>query len=422
MVLTLHSVIIYVLCFIGLFSSFLFALTIFSPRKKTYRLDPSFRPKVSVIIPIWNEGSANGERLRKTVDSLLGSTYPKDRLEIIIVNDGSTDNSLEIARSYRKHGVKVYSHKKSLGKTYAYNVGIKHATGELVAALDADSFIMPDVLDKLVPCFKDRHVMAAIPSIKIHKPRTFLQLVQHQEFLSAVFIRHIQSELGGIPLAPGAFTLIRRSFIEKHGSLNTNTMVEDLEMSMRIQSEHYLIENVISANVYTSGVKTYRAFVLQRVRWFCGFIIEVRRYKHLFGTRYGNLGVFVLPLSIIYVFLTIFVFFYTMVMLIYNLARWLWEVSLVGFSFKDLLQFNFDPYFITVDNTTILPAILLLIILMFMYYIKKESEETQGILLPFIAFNFSYWLIGSFCWIVAIYYYITGRKVKWGPNYFPARL
>lgn len=421
MVLTFHDLVIYLLCFVGLFTSFLFALTILSPRKTRYALDPKFRPKVTIIVPIWNEGSANGERLRKTIDSLLKCNYPRKKLEIIIVNDGSTDNSLQLANAYKKDGVKVFSYKKSRGKTYAYNVGLRHATGDLVAGLDADSFIMPDVLDKLVPCFKNKHVMAAIPSIKIWKPRSFLQMVQAQEFLSAVFIRHIQSELGGVPLAPGAFTLIRKSFLDKHGSLRTDTMVEDLEMSLRIQSEHYLIENVVEANVYTSGVKTFHAFINQRLRWFCGFIIQIKRYRHLLSSRYGNLGLFILPVSIAYILLTIFVFFYTIIMMLYNIVQWLWKVHLVGFTLADIIEFNFDPYFLTLDNTTVLPVMLFFIILGFMYYIKQKSEERQGIFLSFLAFNISYWLIGSFCWVLAIYYYITGKRIKWGPNYFPTR-
>jgi cellulose synthase/poly-beta-1,6-N-acetylglucosamine synthase-like glycosyltransferase len=419
--LTLQDWIIYLLCFVGLFTSVFFALTILSPHKMRYRRDQKFRPKVSIIIPMWNEGSANGERLRKTVESLLACDYPKSKLEIIIVNDGSTDNSLNLANQYRVHGVKVLSYRKSRGKTHAVNLGMRHATGELVAGLDADSFIMPDVLDKLVPCFKDKNVMAAVPSIKIWNPRSFLQLVQYQEFLSAVFIRHIQSELGAIPLAPGAFTLIRKSFIDAHGDLRADSMVEDLEMSMRIQSEGYLIENVTYANVYTSGVKTFRAFVSQRLRWFCGFIITVRKYNHLLHPRYGNLGVFILPVSIIYILLTMGVFFYTIAMLFYNLSRWLWEVHLVGFSFKDIFEFSFDPFLVTIDNTTILPFILFFVILSFMYYIKTVSEEKQGILMPFFAFNFSYWLIGSLCWVLAIYYYIAGKSIKWGPNYFRTR-
>jgi len=417
MQITFHIILIYILSFFGLFTSIVYFFTIRSPDKKKYFEDKNFRPRVTIIVPIWNEGSAQGERLKKTINSLLNCNYPKEKLEIIIVNDGSTDNSLKLAKEYEKFGAMVLSHTKSKGKTKAVNKGLKHATGEFVAGLDADSFIEPDVLDKLVPCFKDSKVMGAIPSIKIWKPKSFLQKVQAQEFLSAVFVRNLQSELGAIPLAPGAFTLVRKSFVDNHGLLNANTMVEDLELSLRIQSHNYLIENIIDANVYTSGVKTLSAFISQRIRWFYGFLIQIKRYKHLFSRKYGNLGIFILPTAVSFVFITIFVFFYTIAMMIYNLIRWLEKIILVGIQVPKF-EFNFDIFFLSINNTTILPLILLVVSFAFMYYIKQISREKQSMFIPFVAFMSTYWLLGSFCWVLAIYYYIRKKKVKWGPNYF----
>jgi len=403
----MHDIIIYVVSFLGLFISSFYILTLLSPDRKRYRLDPSYTPKVSIIVPVWNEE----KRIRKTLDSLLALDYPS--LEIIVVDDGSTDRSLEIIKKYK---VKVFVHKKSKGKTLAINTGMKAATGDLVAGLDADSIIGKDVLRKLVPCFKNPKVMAAIPSIKIWKPKTFLERIQAQEFLSAVLIRHIQSELGSIPMAPGAFTLVRKEFIEKHGPLSHKTMVEDLELSLRIQSKHYLIENVIDANVYTGGVKTFKAFFSQRLRWFYGFLIQIWRYKHLFNVRYGNLGVFILPFSIMFIVLTLLIFSYSMVMAAYNIFRWLSDLVLVGFDY--VFELNLDPFFVTVDNTTIIPFMLLFIALGLSYYIRRASDEKQGILLNFVLFSMTYWFLGAIPWFKAIYYYIRKKRIRWGPNYF----
>ena len=197
-----------------------------------------------------------------------------------------------------------------------------------------------------------------------------------------------------------------------------DTMVEDLELSMRIQSEGYLIENVVNANVYTSGVKTMKAFVNQRLRWFVGFLIQIKRYKHLISPKYGNLGVFILPTSIIYIILTIFGFCYSMIMFFVNLVNWIHSLSLVGFNIKNIFEFNFDPYYLTINNATVLPIILFVVLLLFMVYIKKISEEPGSILKSFFLFTFTYWFLGSVCWLIALYYYFTGKKVKWGPNYF----
>jgi len=418
MLVTFQDIVVSVLCFVGIITSTVYLLTIFSKKKWEYSPDPKFRPKISVIVPVWNEGSNNGERIRKTLDSLLHARYPKEKLEIIVVNDGSTDNSLKIINEYKKFGVKVFSYKKSKGKTHAVNLGIKHATGELIAGLDADSFIMPDAFEKIVPVFKDKRVMAAMPSVKIWKPKTILQKIQFQEFLSSVFVLHVQSELGGVPLVSGACTVVRKSFIDKYGPYSTDTMVEDLEMALRIQSHNYVIRHVVSANVYTSGVKTLKAFINQRLRWFYGFIVQMKKYRKLIGTKHGNLGFFILPLSVFYIFLNVFVFSYTIFRLIQNIFKWLREVSLVGISFRHIFDFSFDPFMITIKNTTVLPIVLLLTLGGFMYYIKIVSEENQPILTPFIAFTFTYWVLGPICWMLAIYYYISGKKVKWGPNYF----
>ncbi len=413
-------IIIYVACFAGLFVSIFYVLTIFSPNKTKKFTEIKKYPLVSIIIPVWNEGSANGERLRKTLNSVFAADYPQEKIDLIIVDDGSTDNSLKIAKDYESKGVRVFSHPVSRGKTNAVNTGMTYAKGEFVAALDADSFIMPDVIRKLIPCFDNPNVMAAIPSIKIWKPRTILQRIQSNEFLSAVFIRHLQSELGAIHLAPGAFTLIRRKFLKKYGSLNANTMVEDLEISFRIQSHNYLIDCVIDANVYTSGVRTWKAFVNQRLRWFCGFIKQIIKYKHLFGPKHGNLGVFVLPTSIFFILFMLFLFFYALIKFSFDTFTYIQDLILTGINLDELLHFKFDVFFVTIGNHTIIPILLLIMAIAFILYIKNASNEKQGVILNFLLFTLTYWFLAAYCWTKAIYYHFAKKKIKWGPNYFSA--
>jgi biofilm PGA synthesis N-glycosyltransferase PgaC len=411
------DILIYASIFIGLFVSFFYIIILFSdkytPPKRTKK-----RYTISVVIPFWNEGSQNGERLRKTVESILAVDYPKELLQIILVNDGSTDNSLEIAKSYEKEDLLVLSHDESKGKTIAVNTGINRATGELVVGLDADSFVLPDIFMKLIPSFLNPKVMAAIPSVKIWNPKGILQKIQYQEFLSANFIRYLQSKLGFVPLAPGAFTLVRKSFIDKHGLLSHKTMVEDLELSMRIQSEGYLIDKVVSANVYTSGVSTIKAFVNQRLRWFCGFIIQIRNYKHLFNKKYSNLAFFILPSAILFIGLTIVLFMYAVVQAILQSIKFIENMILIGFDPSKWFEFQFDIFFLSINNKTILPILLLIIALLFTLYIRKISEEKQGVIVPFIVFMLTYWFAGAICWILAAYYYVRKKPVKWGPNYF----
>ena len=170
-----NDLVVYLVCIIGIFTYIVFLLTLFSPNKKKYEKDSSYRPKVSILVPVWNEAREEGIGIRRTLDSLIGCDYPKEKLEIIVVNDGSTDASLDIIKEYKKHGIKIFSHKKPKGKTKALNTGFKHSSGELIASLDADTIIMPDVLDKLVPCFKDKDVMGAKNTVSGVPQRGFYQ-------------------------------------------------------------------------------------------------------------------------------------------------------------------------------------------------------------------------------------------------------
>ncbi|MGM5483846.1 MAG: glycosyltransferase [Nanobdellota archaeon] len=399
----------------GLFTSIVYLFLLF--KKDPEYKKPKNWPSISVIIPVWNEGSNNGERMRKTIDSLLKADYPKDKLDIIIVDDASTDNSLEIAKTYKKYGIKILSNRKSKGKTLSVNKGIKIANGDLVVALDADSFIMPDVLKKLASVFQDKNVMAVIPSIKIWNPKSILEKIQFYELLSAVFIRYLQSKLGAISLAPGAFTLIRKDFVKKYGLLNHKTMVEDLEMSLRIQSENYIIENIVDANVYTSGVSTWKAFLRQRLRWYCGFIIQTKKYAFLISRHYGNLGFFVLPSMIFFIILMLVMFLSGLVRIGEKTIEYINELLIIGFQWPDF-EFFINPFFLDINNRILLPILLLIISIIFAIYIKIKSKEKQNVILPYIIFLLTYWVIGPICWLIAIYYRIRKKKIKWGPNYF----
>jgi cellulose synthase/poly-beta-1,6-N-acetylglucosamine synthase-like glycosyltransferase len=176
------EVLLYCSIFAGLFVSIFYMILLISDQDKPFKKS-SKKYTISVIIPFWNEGAKNGERLKKTLDSIFSVDYPKALLQIILVNDGSTDDSLDIAKEYESKGALIFSHKKPKGKTIAVNTGIEHATGELIVGLDADSFVSLDIFQKLVPAFANAHVMAVIPSIKIWKPKGILQKIQFQEFL-----------------------------------------------------------------------------------------------------------------------------------------------------------------------------------------------------------------------------------------------
>ena len=140
---------------------------------------PGKYPTVTIIVPAWNESTT----LLGTVESLLSLNYPKDRLSLFIVDDGSTDDTLQVAQAYAKHPqVRIFS-KENGGKYTALNLGIEVSTSELIGCLDADSFVDERALIEIIPFFDNPQVMAVTPSVQIHKPDNMLRKMQAAEYM-----------------------------------------------------------------------------------------------------------------------------------------------------------------------------------------------------------------------------------------------
>ncbi|MFC1691132.1 glycosyltransferase [Nanoarchaeota archaeon] len=387
----------------------MFLLSFFENKNNLRNPKPKILPSVSVIIPAFNEEKS----IAKTIRSLLNLDYPKDKLNIIVVDDGSIDNTLKIAKSFENKGVRVF-HKENGGKGSALNFGLTKIKTEFVASMDADSFVTRSALKRMIGYFHKKEVMAVAPSIKIWKPTNFLGKVQLIEFLSATFIRKIFSILGGVPIVPGPFSIFRKEFFDKYGGYDTSTLTEDIEISLRIESKKFLIENALDANVYTTAVTTFKQMFHQRLRWFRGFIDNIYRYRFLLSPKYGNMGVFILPVSIISVSLGVIAFIYSVIMLIINSIQNLYNLYLIGFDISTWFEFEFDAFFLNTTATGLLPLVLIIISITMIYLAKKHSKEPQPVKLPYVFFIMTYWFISAICWISAAACKIRGKSVTWG--------
>ncbi|MFH1285985.1 MAG: glycosyltransferase family 2 protein, partial [Candidatus Micrarchaeota archaeon] len=143
----LNSIVEYVIAFMTLYSCIFFILLFLQKRKELEEEAGSayWRPTISVIIPAYNEEKT----IARTINSVLSSLYPLEKLEIIVINDGSKDKTLEVIKPYAAKGVRIID-KPNSGKADSMNCGIKDAKGELIATLDADSYIEPDSLLKII--------------------------------------------------------------------------------------------------------------------------------------------------------------------------------------------------------------------------------------------------------------------------------
>jgi len=180
--------IIYPMLFIGLYTAIYFIYSFFQHKKQVFEKAgfPNKFYSTTIIVPAFNEEKT----IIKTLKSLLSLNYPKNKLHIMVVDDGSTDRTYDIVKNANFSNVKIFK-KKNGGKYTALNFGLERCNTDLVGALDADSFVAKNALINMVPYFDDPMVMAVTPSMRIHKPKGILQRIQAMEYLMGLFLRKV---------------------------------------------------------------------------------------------------------------------------------------------------------------------------------------------------------------------------------------
>lgn len=400
-------ILIYTSTFFSIFLTIFFFITLYENRHNIGNPKPKRYPTVAVIVPAFNEEG----RIKRTVDSLLKLDYPKDKLEIILVDDGSRDNTLQEMQSYNDPRIKVFT-KPNGGKGSALNHGLAHTNAELVASLDADSFVDKNSLKRMVGYFENEKVMAVTPSMKIWKPKNMLQKVQYVEFLMGVFLRKIFAFLGSIHVTPGPFTVYRKYFFDKYGGYDEKNITEDIEIALRIQSNHYIIENSVDAFSYTPGVSRFMPLFRQRIRWYKGFTENILNYLHLFSKRYGNLGLFVLPASYISIFTVIALVIYSTLRFMNSSVNALINWYNIGFDLFPLFKVP-EWFYIQFDKLFLLGVVSIAIAIFIIYIAKAISHDETKIKFFYVYYVFIYGPLFTLWWLTSLYYNIKGKQVRW---------
>ncbi len=289
---------LYACLFLALYFEVFLLISFFEqrPTPRTAVL-PKRYPRVSIIVPCYNEERT----LAGTLESLLKLHYPKDKLEVIVVDDGSQDKTHSIAAGYaEQHPHVLLYHKENGGKYTALNLGIARSDAEIVGCLDADSFVAPDALLEMIKSFEDALVMAVTPVMKVHRPRTVLELMQAVEYTFGIFYKKMFDNLSAINVLPGPFSFYRRNIFAKIGPFRKAHQTEDMEIAFRMHAAGLKITNVHTAHVYTTVPRTLRSLIRQRTRWTQGFLQNSRDYSYMFFNRtYGNFGMLALPFGLV---------------------------------------------------------------------------------------------------------------------------
>ncbi len=405
------EIVIYIFLFIALYIEVFFLITYFEFGNKGNKIStskvPSKWPSVSIIVPVWNEETT----VLKTIFSLLKLNYPKDKLSILIVDDGSTDKTWNVVQRFAKSKQIKLLRKENGGKYTALNYALNFVNTELVGCLDADSFVHPEALNRIVAQFEDSEMMAVTPSIKIFEPKGLLGLVQKAEYIFGIFLRKVFYHLNAIYITPGPFSIFRREVFEKIGGYKHAHNTEDMEMAMRMQKNGMKIGNVHNAFVYTIAPTSLKTLYKQRLRWVYGFLKNSIDYRDMFfKPQYGHLGMIVLPAAGLSVVSTMYLFGAMILNWINSLIDKIKEISTVGFSFRN---FNLDFFYI---NTNIIVFVSLIAIIGTIFMIvnsRKLAEEKNKIGLDSILFLLFYTMLSPIWMGKALYNVIFVRETKW---------
>lgn len=403
----------YPFLFIAIFVESFILVTLFSKpaREARARVSSTTLPSVAIIVPCWNEA----ETISGTCDSLLALDYPKDKLEIILVDDGSTDATAAVMKSFAHHSNVRTIFKENGGKHTALNAGIAATAAELIGCLDADSLVEPDSLKEIVSCFADKDVAAATAAMSVHRPKNLLQHMQNAEYTFGISLRHAYASVNGLYVTPGPFSFYRRDIVDELGGFRYGHQTEDMEMALRIQQAGHKIENAPHARVYTKAPATLVKLVKQRTRWTSGFLRNIfGEYRSLIGNRkYGALGMIVLPSSLLSIGSSILLFVLMLVILVRNAISAIEVRTGIPLSYSMLPHGSFDWFYFPMSFYLFLGAITLMASLTLITIGKRISKTPGNITFDIISYVLFYAFIAPLWLISATSDVARGKRRGW---------
>jgi cellulose synthase/poly-beta-1,6-N-acetylglucosamine synthase-like glycosyltransferase len=420
----LSTIIIGIVYFISLyFAIFLILVYLdYSPnfKKEKSNLEPKKYPFVSILIPAYNEE----ETIIGTMKSVMDINYPKDLLDVIVIDDGSSDSTKGKIEGFIKDNdvphFRLLSH-ENIGKAASMNKAIDMAKGEFFACLDADSFVDKNTLRKMLSLYykeNDPQLAVITPAMKVFKPKNVLQKIQWIEYLIMIFAGRLTSHLDSIYVAPGPFSLYRTDVIKEVGGFDCKTLTEDQEIAYRLQEKHYRIKQCFDGYVYTVSPNKFIGFYKQRRRWYLGSMTCAYQYRKVIANKeYGDFGLIQMIKN---------VFGYGLAIAGIGFAFYLFGWPMI-LKFMNGIQINFDfwPYLKNINwNVSYLLfdiqklfifGILFLTGLFFFYMSHKNAKEKMNAvgLVPIVPYFAFYYLLKGAILMMCFYEFTRRKKIKW---------
>jgi cellulose synthase/poly-beta-1,6-N-acetylglucosamine synthase-like glycosyltransferase/peptidoglycan/xylan/chitin deacetylase (PgdA/CDA1 family) len=248
-----------------------------SRRRRRWR--PEVLMPVSVIVPAYNEAAG----IARTVRALVDSEYPQ--VEMIVVDDGSTDETAHAVARLRLPGVRVVR-QPNRGKPAAIQTGLAQARSDLIVLLDGDTVFEKDTIYRLVQPFADPSVGGVAGNAKVGNRRGLLALWQHIEYVIGFNLdRRLYDLLGCMPTVPGAVGAYRRQALEQVGPVSGATLAEDTDLTMTVVASGWRVVYEEFARGWTEAPATLSQLWRQRYRWCFGTLQAMWKHRRAVVSR-----------------------------------------------------------------------------------------------------------------------------------------
>jgi len=361
--------------------------TIQKIKTKRPLLNSNYKPKVSIIVPAYNEAL----QVVRNVQNLMKCDYLN--FEIVFVDDGSTDNTYSLVKEAFKDcpQVRVFT-KQNGGKSTALNFGIEKSEGEILVCIDADTQLQKDAVRQLISSFTEDKIAAVAGNVKAGNEVNFISKWQSIEYITSQnFDRRAFDLMNAITVIPGAIGAFRKDAILTIGGFSSDTLAEDCDLTIKLLQQGYKVKYNDKAIAYTEVPETVKMFMKQRFRWSFGIMQNMWKHSNtLFNHKYKNLGYIALPNIILFHFILPVLSPFAELIMIFGILGGFWQQIITYYAL-----------FLAFDFGTALLA----------FSFEKEKFGKLWLILPqrIIYRQLMYWVL-----IKSIVSAIRGTLVGWG--------
>ncbi len=257
-------------------------------RSRKFRWGPPVTEPVTVLVPAYNEAKC----IVNTVTSLTASDHP---VEVIVIDDGSSDGTARIVEDLRIPNVRVVR-QQNAGKPAALNRGLANASHDLIVMMDGDTVFEAATVRELVQPFGDPRVGAVAGNAKVGNRDTLIGAWQHIEYVMGFNLdRRMYDVLGCMPTIPGAVGAFRRSALERIGGMSEDTLAEDTDVTMALHRDGWKVVYAENARAWTEAPESVQQLWSQRYRWSYGTMQAIWKHRRALvekgpSGRFGRVG------------------------------------------------------------------------------------------------------------------------------------